>query len=380
MQEALARTPLARTAPQRENGIDALRILAMFMVVMLHVLGQGGVLQQPSGEGITLSYSLPWLLETMCYCAVNCYGLITGYVCIAATHKYKRILILWCQVFFYMILLTCCTAVFTPGTLVKNDFYNLFFPLLRKQYWYFTQYAGLFFFMPFLNKLLLSLDKKQMQGLLGAAFLFFSVLPSIIHDDLLVSAGGYSMIWLAVLYIIGAYIKRFGHTLRCPRWGCAAVYLASCLIIWGGILLQAKGLLVYGSRFLKYTSPFVLFCGVALLLFFIKTPCRTPVAAKGIRFFAPVSFGVFLIHTNGLLFHRGFKDAFAGYRDFPVWTTLALCAGTALGIYLLCSLIDFVRLKLFELALIDRLCQLAVDKTKWYWWLLQKKIQKNKRL
>ena len=39
---------------KRNYGIDLLRLVAMFLVVVLHVLGQGGVLANVRGGGIKL--------------------------------------------------------------------------------------------------------------------------------------------------------------------------------------------------------------------------------------------------------------------------------------------------------------------------------------
>lgn len=62
----------------RNYGIDLLRIVAMFLVVILHILGQGGVLK--AVESNEINFTVSWLLEIGAYCAVNCYALITGFV------------------------------------------------------------------------------------------------------------------------------------------------------------------------------------------------------------------------------------------------------------------------------------------------------------
>ena len=46
---------------ERNYGIDLLRIVSMLMVVILHVLGQGGVLK--SSEPLSVGYSVAWLLD-----------------------------------------------------------------------------------------------------------------------------------------------------------------------------------------------------------------------------------------------------------------------------------------------------------------------------
>ena len=89
---------------KRNYGIDFLRCFSMFMVVMLHILGHGGILNNATSG--SLNYGVAWLLETMAYCAVNCYALISGFVGTKAKYRYTNIVMLWLQVVFYTIIIT----------------------------------------------------------------------------------------------------------------------------------------------------------------------------------------------------------------------------------------------------------------------------------
>lgn len=63
---------------ERNHGIELLRIFAMLLAAVLHILKKGGVIT--ASEGNLAAYSTVWLLEAAAYCAVNCYALISGYV------------------------------------------------------------------------------------------------------------------------------------------------------------------------------------------------------------------------------------------------------------------------------------------------------------
>ena len=63
---------------KRFKGIDILRIIAMLFVVELHLLSHGGVLETVS-KG-TLQYAIAYLYETVSYCGVAIFGIITGFV------------------------------------------------------------------------------------------------------------------------------------------------------------------------------------------------------------------------------------------------------------------------------------------------------------
>ena len=74
---------------ERNYGIDLFRIVSMFMVVVLHVLGQGGILD--GTIGVAGNYETAWFLETAAYGAVNCYALISGYVGIRSRYRYSTL-------------------------------------------------------------------------------------------------------------------------------------------------------------------------------------------------------------------------------------------------------------------------------------------------
>ena len=72
---------------ERNYGIDLLRIVSMMMVVLLHVLGQGGILD--GSDPLTVKSETAWLLEIGAYSAVNIYAMISGYVGYGRKYKYS---------------------------------------------------------------------------------------------------------------------------------------------------------------------------------------------------------------------------------------------------------------------------------------------------
>ena len=72
---------------RRNYGIDLLRMLAMWMVIILHILNKGGVLS--AAAPLSAGYEAAKLLEAGAYCAVNCYGLISGYVGVQHRFRYS---------------------------------------------------------------------------------------------------------------------------------------------------------------------------------------------------------------------------------------------------------------------------------------------------
>lgn len=90
---------------ERNYGVDCLRYFLMFMVCVLHVLGLGGILSS-TAKG-SLQYTVFWLIEIICFCAVNSFAFISGYV--AKDNRdsnCSKLVRMWFQVIFYSLFLT----------------------------------------------------------------------------------------------------------------------------------------------------------------------------------------------------------------------------------------------------------------------------------
>lgn len=190
---------------KRNYGIDLLRIVSMYMICMLHVLGNGGILASTSSG--TLKFHIVWFLESCCFCAVNCYALISGYVGIDAKFKITNILKLWLQVVSLMMGTVFIFALLYPSLITKDIILRSIFPISNQEMWYFNAYFGMFFFIPFMNKLVHGLTEKMKLYLIGLIALLFSIVPFVIGKDIFNIDGGYHFVWIMGLYLIGASLK-----------------------------------------------------------------------------------------------------------------------------------------------------------------------------
>ena len=190
----------------RHYGIDLLKIIAMLMVVMLHVMRHGGITAALAKNSHSISYGGEQLLNTFCLCAVNCFVLATGYVMGPRCFKWGRLVKLWGQVAYYSVLMTALAACFMPeGAIVLRDWINAIMPISSNQYWFMTMYFALFCTMPVLNHILRSIDRKGLLAVLFGGFILLSLYPTLLGKDLFGTRGGYSYLWFMYLYIAGGF-------------------------------------------------------------------------------------------------------------------------------------------------------------------------------
>lgn len=80
-----------------------------------------------------------------------------------------------------------------------------------------------------------------------------------------------------------------------------------------------------------------------------------PCFEKLIKVAAPLAFSVYLIHAHPLIWEYGMADRFSVLAAKTPPVMLLLVLGAALGIYVICSLMDVLRVWIFRLLHMDEL-------------------------
>ena len=342
---------------ERKYNLDLLRILSMIFVVCLHYLGVGGgyynILDGDLSK-ITVNFVSASLLEALAIVGVNCFVLISGYFLITSSFKPKKILDLWFNTIFYtVILFIIYVALFGFGL---NAAIKSAAPILMSTYWFITVYIALYLVSPFINKLCENITQKQHLTLIAILVGIFSVWKSIMPiastiDD----RKGYSLTWFIVLYLIGAYARKYGLKLFKNNWNNLLAYFAisafSVSVKLAAIVASTKfSVLAEGQNlFYHYDSITVLAAAVFLFVFFSRLEITSAKVGKVVGFIAPSVFSVYIIHENFLWREWLWNKALnAGtMKESPLFV-LHLIACVAL-VFVSCILIDKIRIYLFRL-------------------------------
>ena len=166
-----------------------------------------------ASEPLSIKYEIYWFLKIASYCAVNCYGMISGYVMYDKKFKYSNIIYLYFQVLFYTLTIGAIFYFIMPDCVSKKQMIQYLIPIFNC-YWYFTAYFALFFIIPFLNKMIKNLSDKEVKILLITITVIYSALPTLFYNQIFNLNAGYSFIWLMFLYLTGACIKRLSSTIN----------------------------------------------------------------------------------------------------------------------------------------------------------------------
>lgn len=347
---------------ERNYGLDLLRLVSMLMVVVLHTLGHGGLLNATTPYSKT--YYVIWLMESFALCAVNCYGILSGYIGIERKYSYSNLVTLWMQVLVYSVGITLLAAYLGKVELTLNILRVAFFPVVYGEYWYFTAYVGLFLMMPVINAGLKNMTQHQIDTLLAGCIIMYCVIPTCFSRDPFLFSGGYSFAWLMILYMIGACIQRTNMFSKVRYWWCGAVYVVSSFLAWFfKYYTEKQQIQIEKSNLLMlYTTPALLLAAISLFLMFekIKLPKHS---RKLVEIFSPAAFGVYLIHDNGKIREHFISGISTGLAGEGVKTAVFGVAGIVIKIYVICLCVDVIRCRIFSMLKIkERLQRLE---TKW---------------
>lgn len=343
---------------RRNYGIDLLRILSMLFIVTHHSLGHGGLIS--SLELDSPQYKLCWILEIISLCGVNVFALISGYVSFGTGKEGKSKIVsylkLWLQVAFYCFSITFIFNIFNPEVITKRDFISSLLPVLTNQYWYFTAYTGLFVLTPFINKAIQNFSDIILKKLFLLIILTFSVLNTFVGIFNL--GNGYSFIWLMLLYILGAIIKKceIGKNVRPYKLLFILLLLHTITYILKIHSFEFKFFIfsIKSSSFMLYTSPTIL--GIALVYIMLFSKLKFDLKSeKFIGFFSGTTFAVYLLNDNNLIRNNIIANLFSIIYNYSVLNIFICIVGFSILFVISSMLIDKLRILLFKYLKIDNL-------------------------
>lgn len=340
---------------KRNTGINLFKLFSMFMIALLHVLGMGGITGAAAG---TSSYYPVYLMQNAAFCAVNCYALVSGYLMLGKKIKPSRITELWFEVFFYSVSISAIMMIVYRDLFSARNIVYAVTPIISNQYWYMTSYFMMYLFVPMMNKFADAANKKVFTATI-VVILVLTTGSLMIKQDGFRLNDGYSPIWLMIMYLVGAYMKKFNVGAKMKKWLALLLYVISSLCSFILCVFSKKLLkIMLGNdiSYLSYTSPFVVLSAIFLFIFFSKLKFGKK-TENLINYITPAALGVYLIHTHPLVFNNLMKDIAMPLVNHGTAAMIFGSIAMALAVFITCIVIDLLRIQLFRLIRINALCE-----------------------
>lgn len=357
---------------EREYGLDLLRSLSMVFVIVLHLIGHGGLgemFRDGTPAGILVS-----LANFAVYPAVDCFVLLSGYLLCERPFRVERIIKVWLPAVFWSVVIQCIFFLKDPDSISAGTVVYMFLPVLNGRYWFLNAYIVMMLLSPVMNRILRSMSKWQLRGILLSCVLIFCVAPIFaLGSDVFKTQSGYGFAWFLALYLCGGYIRLYTPKLNRKQSGYALLsyvgfVVGQLLWVWITGLLNDRLVLAgaLSGLFLRYTSIPVFGSALCLLHYFRSERFSEPGCLPAfLGRLSGLVFAVYLIHDHPLIRETVVQNMFRGMEETAWYLTLLWAAGVVCVIFLLCVAAEWIRAKLFRVLRLDaaaeNLCRKLTD-------------------
>ena len=352
------------TQRQRSSNIELLRIVAMLLIVAHHFSVHGGF----SYDISSISINRVWIqfLQLGCKVGVDVFVLISGYYLVSSKSSVTfKAIKLWLQLLFYSIAIFISSIALDLSTFSKKAMLDSLFPVSMCQWWFASTYFILLLFTPTINIALTAMNKRKYQQMLLLSVILWCCMPSLssLYPKFTIIAPQLSdLAWFVTLYAIGAYIRLWHPTLSYNSKYYLLVSIASFIltlisaVIFDYLNLMQQSICFNPTALFDKTSITILITSITALLGFLQINMSY---SKVINTIASATFGVYLLHdqavTRPLLWETIFKNASFADSDLLIIYSIAVI----LVVYLCCTLLDLVRIKVVETPLIVGISKLS---------------------
>lgn len=324
---------------QRLLNFEFLRIIAMFLIVLIHCLYH---LDFKETKFLS-SYIAINLMVIIAKTAVNIFVLLTGYFLVSKKNAISRVFKLLGVVFFYQIAigLFCHYFIDTDSNIISMNVFNPF------KYWFINNYLALVLLSPFINIFINSLNKERY-----IVFLFFLFICNVIFGNLTSVNNGFSLIWFLNLFLVGRFFSLFSIKLK-RRNVSFTILLGLCFVLVFNFFIYNRSTFSSGvfNNFLigsvgSYSHLFTVLFSVLFFLFFKKTNYNHLFFSK-LGQVSPYLLGVYLIHDNMFLKEFIWNNKITKSIFYDTIYNPLVVVIYAFSIFVSCVLIDYFRSQLF---------------------------------
>ena len=347
--------PNRKWGGQRNSSIELLRIIAMFMILMYHFITQNGfpINKLPLAMEIFFRFFMAsgGKVGVVIFFSISAWFFLDKEQTIKS--NLKRVWIMERELLFWSLTLMAFYLMLDRACIDAKLMIKSIVPLSMSLWWYATAYAIFLALLPFLSKGLKALGRKYHLALAITVLIIWG-LTSFIPGSL----GGYPSINSSLTGVFG-FIYLF-IIISAYKWYMKPFTLKKIGVLLGtgiglSLLFEIVSIVLHHFGFASsfvitsdWKLPMVMI-GFGIFLLFNKCTFHSQVINR----IAQSAFAVYLITVYDasitLLWKRLFNLGNLYQRPFAILQIL----GILLAIYMVCTLLDFVRQVLFTIT-IDR--------------------------
>lgn len=330
-----------KTNINRLSNFELLRIIMMIMIVFHHYCVNSG-LQNLLVENEPMMNSFFILLFSIGgKIGVNGFLILSGYFLINSYFNRKKIYKLIFEIVFYNIFVTVFLYILGYSFTLK-DYVKILIPIIFDfPESFIGTYILIYLLSPFINNGIKNISNKQFKFILVILIMYFSILQTFLFRNTWNYLG-----WGITMYMVGAYLRINDVNISIKK--SFILFIINIVIIWLSSILNLYFHFL-DDYFFMITNANKFFIFSASILLFLLFKNISIKQNHIINKFAGSTFGVLLLHSNCEQMRKWLWNDFLDVTSFFNSSLFILHMFiTVFCIYIICSIIDFLRIKFIE--------------------------------
>ncbi len=327
----------------RSSNLELYRIITMFLIVAHHYVVNSGMLDLTYIDPTSPRTLFLLIFGAFGKTGINCFMMITGYFMCKSEITLKKFLKLLLEVELYKIIIWVIFAIAGYQSVSLKGLLTLLIPFKTISNGFTSCYLFFFLFIPFLNILVRNMNEKQHVKLLILSVFMYVIVGSVPGFGIVMNY----VTWFSVIYFIASYIrmydkKIFNNTLF---WGVSTLVILFVSVLSVVVLSAVVG---RGFHFFLSDSNKILAVALAIssFLFFKNLKMKN---SRFINTVAASAFGVLMIHANSNAMRQWlWVDLLHNVEMYYSEWLIVHAFGSVIGIYIVCTAIDFLRIRFIE--------------------------------
>lgn len=330
---------------KRQSNLELLRIMTMLLIIADHYVANSGIKDLFDYSNANRNMVFLHIWSEWGKTAINCFILISGYFMCTSRLTIERYLKVYLTAKGYKIIIFVALAIVGIQTVSFESIYSLVFCyFLRADIGFTGSFLIFYLFIPFYNLLLEKLDKTMHKKLVFMLLFFYSVLPTFFSNGAMTDP----IIWYMTLYFVAAYIRLYPADWMKNNKLCGSLLFISVIVTSVCIGVDSFDGGEYHCLIDNSNRVMAFLIGLFAFLFFNNLKMEYN---KFVNNVAATTFGVLCIHANSeamrVLIWNIILDV-PGQYDDSFAGLIAHAGFSVVGVFMVCSLIDMLRIHLVE--------------------------------
>lgn len=321
---------------KRYLGLDIIKILSMFFIIIHHFSKHGLFFDNSSG---TIKIILIILNSIFLPC-VNIFVYVSAFLIVKKGQAtFRNFIKLYLQIVFYSLftyfLSFCLSYVnFDFKTLIK-----CFFPISYSLFWFASAYLIMYMLSPLLLKVVDNTSKNDYIKVICVILIILINIKFTNLNNYLPIYNGFNAIWFCILFILAGFQEKYGYNIKKRFW--IIIYILSTIASFFYIMKHDLNI--------DYATLPVLIQTISMFNLLYDITSYNSILNKICKYIASCTFGIYLMHDSAFIQPYLYSRIFKTYNYYTLPASLIYMFLFIFIVIISGILIEYIRKLLFRL-------------------------------